>query len=53
VVTVLVALAAVALWWRAATPAAEATTAGAPHTGLERELVAEVIAETEATQTAT
>jgi hypothetical protein len=32
---------------------AEAATVGAPHTGLEGELVAEVIAEAEATQTAT
>jgi hypothetical protein len=32
---------------------AEATTAGAPHTALEEEPVAEAIAEAEATQTAT
>jgi hypothetical protein len=32
---------------------AEATAAGAPHTGLEGELVAEAIAEVEAMQTAT
>jgi hypothetical protein len=53
VVTALVALAAVAVWWLTATPAAEAATAGAPHTGLEGEPMAEVIAEAEATQTAT
>jgi hypothetical protein len=47
-VTALVALAAVALWWLTATPAA-----GAPHTGLEGEMVAEAIAEAEAMQTAT
>jgi hypothetical protein len=52
-VTALVALAAVALWWLAATPAVEAAVAGAPHTGLEEELVAKAIAEAEATQTAT
>jgi hypothetical protein len=52
-VTTLVALAAVALWWLTATSAAEAAAAGAPHTGLEGEPVAEVIAEAEATQTAT
>jgi hypothetical protein len=50
---VLVALAAVALWWLAATPATEAEAARAPHTGLEGELVAGAIAEVEATQTAT
>jgi hypothetical protein len=33
--------------------AAEAVAAGAPHTGLEGETVAEAIAEAEATQTAT
>jgi hypothetical protein len=33
--------------------AAEAAAAGAPHTGLARELVAEAIVEAEATQTAT
>jgi hypothetical protein len=32
---------------------AEAAAAGDPHTGLEEELVAEAIAEAEATQTAT
>jgi hypothetical protein len=53
VVTAPVALAAVALWWLMATPAAEAATVGAPHTGLEGEPVAEAIAEAEATQTAT
>jgi hypothetical protein len=53
VVTALVALAPVALWWLAATPVAEAAAAGAPHTGLEGEPVAGVIAEAEATQTAT
>jgi hypothetical protein len=53
VVTVLVALAAVAPWWLMVTPAAEAAAAGAPHTGLEGEPVAEAIAEAEATQTAT
>jgi hypothetical protein len=51
--TVLVALAEVALWWLMATPAVEAATAGAPHTGLEGEPVAGAIAEAEATQTAT
>jgi hypothetical protein len=52
-VTALVALVAVALWWLAATPAAEAAAEGAPHTGLEGEPVVEAIAEAEATQTAT
>jgi hypothetical protein len=52
-VTTLVTLAAVVLWWLTATPAAEAAAAGAPHTGLEGEPVAEAIAEAEATQTAT
>jgi hypothetical protein len=51
--TMLVALAEVALWWLVATPAVEAATAGAPHTGLEGEPVARAIAEAEATQTAT
>jgi hypothetical protein len=51
--TALVALAEVALWWLEATPVAEAATVGAPHTGLEGEPVAGVIAEAEATQTAT
>jgi hypothetical protein len=53
VVTALVALAAVELWWLTATPAAEAAAAGAPHTGLEGEPVAGAIAEAEATQIAT
>jgi hypothetical protein len=53
VVTALVALAAVTLWWLTATPAVEAATAGAPHTGLEGEPVAEATAEAQATQTAT
>jgi hypothetical protein len=44
-VTTPVALAAVVLWWLAATPAAEAATAGASHTGMEGEPVAEAIAE--------
>jgi hypothetical protein len=48
-VTAPVALAAVALWWLMATPAAEAVAVGAPHTGLEGEPVAEAIAEAEAT----
>jgi hypothetical protein len=52
-VTALVALAAVVLRWLTATPEAEAAAAGAPHTGLEGELVAEAITEAEATQTAT
>jgi hypothetical protein len=52
-VTVLVALAAVAPWWLMATPTAETAAAGAPHTGLEGEPVAEAIVEAEATQTAT
>jgi hypothetical protein len=51
--TTLVVLAEVVLWWLVATPAVEAATAGAPHTGLEEEPVAEVITEAEATQTAT
>jgi hypothetical protein len=46
VVTVLGVLAAIALWWLTA------TLAGAPHTGLEGEPVAEAIAEAEATQIA-
>jgi hypothetical protein len=41
------------LWWLVATPAVEAATAGAPHTALEGEPVAEAIAEAEATQTTT
>jgi hypothetical protein len=51
--TALVALAAVALWWFTVTQAAETVAARAPHTGLEGEPVLEVIAEAEATQTAT
>jgi hypothetical protein len=50
--TALVALVVVAPWWLMATPATEAAAAGAPHTRLEGELVAEAIAEAEATQTA-
>jgi hypothetical protein len=50
---VLVALADVALWCLVATPVAEAVTAGAPHTGLEGEPMAEAITEAEAMQTAT
>jgi hypothetical protein len=53
VITVLVALAAVALWWLVATPAVEAAAAGAPHAGLEGEPVAEANVEAEATQKAT
>jgi hypothetical protein len=52
-VTALVVLAAVALWWLTATPAANARATGAPHMGLEGEPVAEAITEAEATQTAT
>jgi hypothetical protein len=52
-VTTLVALAAVALWWLTATPAAEVAAVGAPHTGLEGEPVAGAIAKAEAMQTAT
>jgi hypothetical protein len=52
-VTALVALAAVAPSWLMATPAAEAAAAGAPHTGLEGEPVAEAIAKAKATQIAT
>jgi hypothetical protein len=52
-VTALVALAVVAPCWLMATPAVEAAAAGAPHTGLEGEPVAEAIAEAEATQIAT
>jgi hypothetical protein len=52
-VTAPVALAAVAPWWLMASPAAEAAAAGAPHTGLEGEPVAEAIAEAEAMQTTT
>jgi hypothetical protein len=52
-VIALVALAVVAPWWLMATPAEEAAAAGAPHTGLEGEPVAEATVEAEATQTAT
>jgi hypothetical protein len=52
-ITAPAALAAVVLWWLTATPAAEAAAAGAPHTGLKVEPVAEAIAEAEATQTST
>jgi hypothetical protein len=48
-----VALVAVALWWLMATQVAEAAAVGAPHMRLEGELVAEAIADAEATQTAT
>jgi hypothetical protein len=48
-VTALVVLVAVMLWWLTVTPAVEAVAAGAPHTGLEGEPVAEAIAEAEAT----
>jgi hypothetical protein len=51
--TVPAALVAVAPWWLMVTPAGEAVTTGAPHTRLEGEPVAEVIAKAEATQTAT
>jgi hypothetical protein len=53
VATAPAALAVVAPWWLMVTPAGEAVAVGAPHTGLEGEPVAEVIAEAEATQTAT
>jgi hypothetical protein len=49
----LAALAAVAPWWLMVTPAGEAAAVGAPHTEVAGEPVAEVIAEAEATQTAT
>jgi hypothetical protein len=52
VATALVALAEVVMWWLTATPAAEVVTAGAPHTGLEGESVAEAFAKAEATRTA-
>jgi hypothetical protein len=52
-VTVPAAMAAIAPWWLTVTLAVEAAAAGAPHTGLEGEPVAEAIAEAEATQTAT
>jgi hypothetical protein len=51
--TALVALVAAAPWWLTATPVAEAAAAGAPHTRLEGEPMAEAIAEAEATQIAT
>jgi hypothetical protein len=51
--TVPAALAVVAVLMLMAMLAAEAVAAGAPHTGLAEELVAEVIAETEAMQIAT
>jgi hypothetical protein len=47
------ALVVVAVRWLMVMLAAEAAAAGAPHTGLEGEPVAEAIAEAEATQTAT
>jgi hypothetical protein len=53
VVTVLAAPVVVAALLVTVMLAAEAAAAGAPHTGLEEEPVAEVIAEAEATQTAT
>jgi hypothetical protein len=53
VATAPAALAAVAPWWLTVMLATEAAAVGAPHTGLEGELVAEGIAEAEATQTAT
>jgi hypothetical protein len=43
------ALAAVAPWWLMVTPAGEAAAAGARHTELAGELVAEAIAEAKAT----
>jgi hypothetical protein len=52
-VTAPVVLAVVALWWLMAMLAAEAAAAGAPHTGLEGEPVAEAIAEAKAMQTTT
>jgi hypothetical protein len=45
VVTTLVVLGVVVLWWLTETPAVEAAAAEAPHTGLEGEPVAEGIAE--------
>jgi hypothetical protein len=51
--TVLAASAVVAALLLMAMLAAEAVAAGAPHTGLSEELVAEPIAEAEATQIAT
>jgi hypothetical protein len=53
VVTVPVAPAVVATLLVMVMLVAEAAAAGAPHTGMEGELVAEAIAEAEATQTAT
>jgi hypothetical protein len=53
VVTVLAALAVVAALMDMVMPVADAAAAGAPHTGLEEELVAEAIAEAAATQIAT
>jgi hypothetical protein len=53
VVTALAAPVVVAALLVMVMPVAEAAAAGAPHTGLEEEPVAEVIAEAEATQTAT
>jgi hypothetical protein len=53
VVIVLVVPVVVAALLVTVTLAAEATEAGAPHTGLEEESVAEAIAEAEATQTTT
>jgi hypothetical protein len=52
VVTVLAALLVVAVLLAMVMLVAEAAAAGAPHTGLEEEPVAEAIAEAEATQTA-
>jgi hypothetical protein len=51
VVTALVALAEVVLWWLVATPATKETATEAPHTGLEGEPVAEATVEADATQT--
>jgi hypothetical protein len=51
--TVLAALEVVAPWWLMVMLAGEAAAAGAPHTGLAGEPVAEAIAKAEATQTAT
>jgi hypothetical protein len=53
VATVPAALAVVAPWRLMVMLAGEAAAAGAPHTGLAGESVAEAIAEAEATQTAT
>jgi regulator of RNase E activity RraA len=46
-------LVVIAAWWLMVTPAGEVAAAEAPHTELAGELVAEAIAEVEATQTAT